>query len=83
MSNKGIDFANNWVRENVNAIAYAPDGESHPETEGLVQQLVDDAAKAGITREEIEEDMGDLDDLINGALDEAADAEVERMASKE
>jgi hypothetical protein len=83
VSNKGIDFANNWVRENVNAIGYAADGEGHPETEGLVQQMLADAAKQGVTREEIEEDMGDLNDLIDGALDNAADEEVERLASKE
>lgn len=83
MSDRGIDFANNWVRENVNASSYAEDGKQHPETPAAVEQLLADAAKAGITREEIEEDMGDLDDFVDNAFDESADAEVQRMVDKD
>jgi hypothetical protein len=83
MSTRGIDFANEWVRENVNASSYAEDGKQHSETQAAVEQLLADAAKAGITREEIEEDMGDLDDFVDNAFEESADAEVQRMADKD
>ena len=83
MSSRGIDFANEWVRENVNASSYAEDGKQHAETKAAVARLLADATKAGITREEIEEDMGDLEDFVDSAFDESADAEVQRMVDKD
>ena len=63
MSERGIDFAEQWVTENVNAIGFAADGERHPETEGAAQQMLKDAEQAGISRDEIEEDMGNVEDF--------------------
>jgi hypothetical protein len=83
MSNRGADFANEWIRENVNASSYAEDGKQHPETKEAVEQLLADAAQAGITRDEIEEGMGDLEELIDNAFDESADSEVQRMVDKD
>jgi predicted Zn-dependent peptidase len=83
MSQRGIDFANDWVSENVNATAFAAEGEHHPETAAAVQQMLEDAEKEGVSREEIEEDMGDLEDFIDNAFDEAATAEVHRLADKD
>jgi hypothetical protein len=80
MSDRGIDFANDWVQENVNVDAYDP-----PQTfiDDAFRQLVTDAEAKGISREEIEEDMGDLNDFISEAYEKRTDDEVERLAAKE
>jgi hypothetical protein len=83
MSHRGIDFANHWVSENINAGPYAPEDGPHPEAEAAVERLVADAAEEGISREEIEEDLGDLQEFISAAFESATDAEVERLASKD
>lgn len=83
MSQRGIDFANHWVSENINAGPYAPEDGPHPEAEAAVEALVQEAAQDGIGREEIEEDVGDLHDFVSEAFERATDAEVERLASKD
>ena len=83
MSQRGSDFANQWISENINAGPYAPEDGPHPEAEAAETQLVADAAKAGIAREEIEDDIGDLGDFISNAFEESTAAEVERLANKD
>lgn len=83
MSQLGIDFANQWVAENVQPTFYAPDDSPHPETEATLKRLLDDAKEDGITRAEMEEDMGDLSDFISAALEEATEAEVERLEGED
>jgi len=83
MSQRGIDFANEWVSENINAGPYAPEDGPHPEAEEAVERLVAEAAEKGISREEMEADLGDLGEFISGAFESATDAEVERLASKD
>lgn len=83
MSQLGIDFANQWVAENVQPTFYAPDNGPHPETEATLKRLLDDAKEDGITRAEMEEDMGDLSDFISAALEEATEAEVERLEGED
>lgn len=79
MSQLGTDFANQWVAENVQPTFYAPDYGQHPETEATLKRLLADVEEDGITRAEIEEDVGDLSDFISAALGEATDDEVERL----
>ncbi len=80
MSKRAVEFAEEWIRENVNAGPYDPgDAVVLP----LVEQLVQEAGQAGISREEIEEDMGDLEDLVENALESATDNEVARLAAKD
>ncbi|HZG08722.1 MAG TPA: hypothetical protein VEZ70_07080 [Allosphingosinicella sp.] len=83
MSQRGIDFANHWVSENINAGPYAPEDGPHPEAAASVEALLREAAEARISREEIEEDLGDLHDFVSEAFERATDAEVERLASKD
>lgn len=83
MSQRGIDFANEWISENINAGPYAPEDSPHPEADAAVKQLLADAAEAGITREEIEDDIGDLGDFISGAYEDSTDAEVQRLVDKD
>lgn len=83
MSQRGIDFARNWVSDNIHAGPYAPEDGPHPEAQQAVERLVEEAAQAGITQEEIEEDVGDLHDYVSEAFESATDAEVERLASRD
>ena len=83
MSQRGADFANEWVSENIVAGPYAPDDGPHPEAESALKQMLAEAAEAGITREEIESDLGDLGDFISGAFEDATDAEVQRLVDKD
>lgn len=79
MSQIGIDFANQWVAENIRATVFAPDDGLHPETADCVKRLVADAKGEEISRREIEEDMGDLSEFISAALNEAAEGELDRL----
>ena len=83
MSQIGIDFANRWVAENIQPTFYAPDGGLHPETETTLARFLADAEEAGISREEVEEDMGDLSDLLSAALEEATEEEVDRLGEED
>ena len=83
MSQRGIDFANDWVSENVNAGPYGPEDGENPVAVAAVKLFLADAASEGITREEIEEDMGDIGDLLANAFEEATDNEVDRLANRD
>lgn len=79
MSKRVELFLSGWIFENVNAGPYDP---GPAVVEPLVEQLLTDAAAEGITREEIEESRGDVDDIISDALEAATDNEVARLAAK-
>ncbi|MHA6767034.1 DUF768 domain-containing protein [Sphingobium ummariense] len=80
MSERGVEFANEWIAENIRAEPYDPGDAVIAET---VERLLEDATEAGVTREEIEEDLGDLTDLIADAFDEAADGDADRFVDEE
>ena len=82
MSQLGIDFANQWVAENIQPTVYAPDEGPHPETEATLARFLIDAENDGISRQEIEEDVGDLGDFIS-ALADATDAELDRLEDED
>lgn len=82
MSDRGIEFLNNWVRENVNATSF-PQDPNEPEVTAHVEKCTEDAEKASISIEEIEEDMGDIRDFIFDAMEEATTDEVNRLAAKD
>lgn len=83
MSQLGIDFANQWVAENIQPMVYAPDEGPHPETEATLARFLIDAENDGISRQEIEEDVGDLGDFISAALADATDAELDRLEDED
>jgi len=64
MISKVIYFVDGWVRANVGA---------HPSTndaESLARQCIDDAAKAGFTNQQLEQDLGtDLVDFLTSELE--------------
>ena len=83
MSRAGIEFANHWVAENIQPTVLAPDNGAHPQTEETLGHMLADAETAGISRREIEEDMGDLSEFISAALNEATDAEIDRLEDED
>jgi hypothetical protein len=63
MISKVIYFVDRWVRTNVGAHPSANDAEA------LARQCVDDAAKAGFTNQQLEDDLGtDLVDFLTSEL---------------
>jgi hypothetical protein len=80
MSNRAIQFLNHWATEHVNAIPYP---EHLAEAQRLAKECVADAQKAGITGQELEEDLGqDLVSELRDRLNARADDEVTRLASR-
>ena len=63
MISKVIYFVDGWVRTNVGAGPFTNDAES------LAQRCIDDAAKAGFTNQQLEQDLGtDLVDFLTSEL---------------
>ena len=64
MISKVIYFVDGWVRSNVNARTCMLDAES------LARQCIHDAAKAGFTNQQLEQDLGtDLVDFLTSELE--------------
>ena len=64
MISKVIYFVDDWVRANVGAYPSTHDAES------LARQCIDDAAKAGFTNQQLEQDLGtDLVDFLTSELE--------------
>jgi hypothetical protein len=64
MISKVIYFVDLWVRTNVNSCSCTLDAES------LARQCIDDAAKAGFTNQQLEQDLGtDLVDFLTSELE--------------
>lgn len=80
MSTRGVQFAENWIRENINAGPYDPGDDV---IKMHVAELVAAANAEGISRAEIEEDMGDLDSVISDALESATDDEIAARVAKD
>jgi len=75
MISKVIYFVDGWVRTNIGAHACASDAEL------LVQRCIDDAAKAGFTNEQLEEDLGtDLLDFLTSELEAREMARANRQS---
>lgn len=83
MSQIGIDFANQWIAENIRPTFFVPEGGRHPETQATLARFLADSKENGISRREIEEDIGDLSDFLSAALEDATEAEVERLDDDE
>jgi hypothetical protein len=80
MSNRAIQFLNHWVTEHVNTMPYP---EHLAEAQRLADECVADAKKAGISEQELEEDLGqDLVSELRDRLNARADDEVTRLASR-
>jgi regulator of protease activity HflC (stomatin/prohibitin superfamily) len=80
MGNNAGAFAYNWVGENISADVYASEGDTS-QADVLVVRMLDDAVRAGISRGELEDAVGDLAAFIASAMENATDEEVRRLAA--
>jgi hypothetical protein len=71
MISKVIYFVDGWVKANIGAHASLRDAEL------LARRCIDDAAKAGFTNEQLEEDLGT--DLLDFLTSELESRELARM----
>lgn len=79
---KAAMFVDNWVRENVNATGYEPEGDAS-EAKRLAVMCWTAADAAGISRASISVDVGDLVSYMASAIESANDAEVRRLVAKD
>ena len=72
MTEKAIEFLQEWISEKIQAPETPAKIEQ--EAEVLAKQCAAQAANAGVRLEDIEEEVGDLEDLIASKLEDAAEA---------
>lgn len=72
MSEHAIEFLQEWIGEKVQAPCQLTRIETQAET--LAKECAANAAEAGIPLEDIQEEVGDIQDLITAKLEEAAEA---------
>ncbi|HEY6630184.1 MAG TPA: hypothetical protein VIZ90_01910 [Rhizobiaceae bacterium] len=72
MTEKAIEFLQEWINEKIHA-REAP-ARIEQEAEALAKQCAAQAANAGVRLEDIEEEVGDLEDLIATKLEDAVEA---------
>jgi hypothetical protein len=72
MTEKAIEFLQEWISEKVHA-PHEP-ARLEQEAEILAKECVRQAARAGVPIEDIEEEVGDLEELIATKLEDAVEA---------
>ncbi|QND51016.1 DUF768 domain-containing protein [Phyllobacterium sp. 628] len=72
MSQRAIDFVNNWIDANVHATRPADMAHNDVRPKQLVAQCTAEAEKAGISQEEIMDGIGDLEICMITAIDRTA-----------
>ncbi len=81
MSRRGLDFVVDWVSENVLATGNPPEGH-YIEALMLAQQCVISGRAKGISRGEIEEEVGPLVSYMQDAIKAANDAQAELLGQE-
>jgi len=73
MSDKAIEFLQEWISEKV----HAPEAPAKVEQEAtaLAKECAKQAVSAGVLLEDIEEEVGDLEQLIAHKLEDAVEAQ--------
>lgn len=76
MSERGFEFAHSWAAEHASPTVYQEDGDNAEAVEMAVE-LISDAKSKGISKKEIEEAVGDIEDFLVDALNEATDRHID------
>ncbi|MCV3205421.1 hypothetical protein OHD62_07370 [Mesorhizobium sp. YC-39] len=79
MSEHAIEFLRGWIGEKVQCQPSPERIEKQAET--LARECAAKAAEAGIPLEDIQEEVGDIQELIASRLEEAAEAEEDEKNS--
>lgn len=72
MSEQAIEFLQEWIGEKVQAPTHPALVEIHARS--LASECAAKAAEAGIALEDIQEEVGDIKDLIEARLEDVAEA---------
>ncbi|MER9895119.1 hypothetical protein NKJ40_24055 [Mesorhizobium sp. M0119] len=80
MSASAIEFLQDWIHENVHLPP--PPIKLEKEAELLARECKEEAADAGVPIEDIEEEVGDLKDLLVAKLEDAAEDEARQLNGK-
>jgi len=82
MSERGRRFAERWISQNVNPEAYQfANGESRPRL--MADAMLEEAQALGITRDEIEEEVGEVVSYVADQMQDRTDEEVWRLVEDE
>jgi hypothetical protein len=82
MSERALGFVEEWTSENVHAEGYTPEGDNS-QAKSLAVQCLAAANAQGISEAEIKQSIDDLTEFMAGAIEEANDREVRRLAAKD
>ncbi|MBZ9668633.1 DUF768 domain-containing protein [Mesorhizobium sp. B2-1-8] len=80
MSEHAIEFLRGWIGEKVHCQSHA---RIEKQAETLAKECAAKAAEVGIPLEDIQEEVGDIQELIASRLEEAAEADENQQASSE
>lgn len=72
MSAQAIEFLQEWIDENCQAPSPA---KIDKQAEALARECAAEAAQAGIPLEDLQDEVGDIQELIAAKLEDAAEAE--------
>jgi hypothetical protein len=82
MSNRAIEFVENWASENIPAKGHMAQG-GNLQAKALGTQCLIAAAADGIPQSEIDAAFDDLTAFMAGQIEEADDREAARLAAKD
>lgn len=80
MSQRGTEFIERWIRENFHPEVSPQREDRRPAL--WAQECVAAAARVGISKEEIEEDFGDLEEFMERAITEEGEQRLENDAPR-
>ena len=80
MSQRGTEFIERWIQEHFHAEASHHRADQRPAQ--WAEECVTAAAEAGISKEEIEEDFGDLQEFMERAITEQNELRMEADGSR-
>jgi len=75
MSQRSRSFVDDWITEYVHAEGYEPEG-SHALARQLAQECLRDAERVGITKHDIEEELGGIVGYMSATIRAVNDAGV-------
>ncbi|TPK62136.1 DUF768 domain-containing protein [Mesorhizobium sp. B2-3-3] len=78
MSEHAIEFLRGWIGEKVHCHSHA---RIENQAETLAKECAAKAAEVGIPLEDIQEEVGDIQELIASRLEEAAEADEHQQPS--
>jgi|KBSSwiStaDraftv2_1062776.scaffolds.fasta_scaffold07037_2 20S proteasome alpha/beta subunit len=82
MSERGQNFIDQWIENNIFAEGYAPEGDD-TEARQLAERCLEAAKEEGVSKNEIEEAVGEIVAYLSAAVERVNDEEVERQAAKD